>query len=211
MKYTHIVWDFNGTLLDDVEVGILAVNRMLQKRGIPTVADAQEYRRVFCFPIQEYYRAIGFDFSVEPYEVLAPEWVANYREFEHTARVYPQAEAWLSRFAQSGVKQVLLSATERSMLIEQVKALRLDGYFCRIYGLDNIHAHSKKSLAEAFRCEHPDAVPLLIGDTLHDAEAAEAMGADCVLFCGGHQSRERLARTGLPVISDFSELAQFLT
>ena len=210
MNYTHIVWDFNGTLLDDVETGIRAVNRMLEKRAIPVISDADAYRRVFCFPIREYYRALGFDFEAEPYEMLAPEWVANYRESEAYSRLQEGAVRWLKRFSHMGVEQVLLSATEYRMLCDQLHSWQIDGYFSEIYGLDNIHAHSKEGLALQFREAHPNARPLLIGDTLHDKEAANAMGADCVLFCGGHQSRARLETAGCPVFSDFEELAGFL-
>jgi phosphoglycolate phosphatase len=210
MNYTHIVWDFNGTLLDDVETGIRAVNRMLAKRNLPVISDADDYRKIFCFPIREYYRALGFDFEAEPYEVLAPEWVANYRECEPYSHLQEGAVHWLKRFAQMGIHQVLLSATEYRMLCEQLNKWQIDRYFTEVYGLDNIHAHSKACLAAQFRQAHPKARPLLIGDTLHDKEAADAMGADCILFCGGHQSRARLATAGCPVFSDFEELVTYL-
>lgn len=78
MKYTHVVWDFNGTVLDDVEAGIRAVNDLLVARGLPCIADADAYRRVFRFPIKSYYEALGFDFKKETYEALAPQWVERY-------------------------------------------------------------------------------------------------------------------------------------
>ena len=78
MKYTDIVWDFNGTIIDDVEAGILSVNKMLSDRGIQTIPNKERYQELFCFPIIEYYRNCGFDFDREPYEVLAPIWVEQY-------------------------------------------------------------------------------------------------------------------------------------
>ena len=78
MKYTDIIWDFNGTILDDVDAGIVSVNKLLSDRGLPTIESKEEYRKVFRFPIIEYYRALGFDFEREPYEVLAPLWVSEY-------------------------------------------------------------------------------------------------------------------------------------
>ena len=70
MKYEHIIWDFNGTLLDDVWTGIVSVNKLLEDRGLPKIASVEDYRRVFRFPIIEYYRSLGFDFDKEPYEVI---------------------------------------------------------------------------------------------------------------------------------------------
>ena len=63
MRYTHIIWDFNGTLFDDVEAGINSVNDMLSERGLKTLEDKEDYRKVFKFPIIEYYKDLGFDFE----------------------------------------------------------------------------------------------------------------------------------------------------
>ena len=77
-RYTHIIWDFNGTILDDVQLGIRCVNTMLSKRGLPVLPDVEAYRQVFGFPIEAYYRRLGFDFEKEDYHtVLAPEWVRS--------------------------------------------------------------------------------------------------------------------------------------
>ena len=66
MTYTHAVWDFNGTILDDVEAGILAVNRLLSERGLPTISGREDYYRVFRFPIRSYYEALALTFRSSP-------------------------------------------------------------------------------------------------------------------------------------------------
>ena len=72
------IWDFNGTILDDVEVGIRSVNHLLRERGLRTIESREAYRQIFGFPVEEYYRKLGFDFEKEPYEVIAPLWVEQY-------------------------------------------------------------------------------------------------------------------------------------
>ena len=67
-RYTHIVWDFNGTLFDDVDAGIASVNKMLCDRGISQIADREQYQKIFKFPIIDYYRDLGFDFAAESYD-----------------------------------------------------------------------------------------------------------------------------------------------
>jgi len=211
MNYTHIVWDFNGTLLNDVDAGIHAVNRMLAPRGLPILENADAYRAVFCFPIREYYAKLGFDFDKEPYEVLAPEWVANYKEAEKKcASLHEDAVALLKQCHRDGYIQILLSATEQNMLESQLEIWSIRSYFSGIYGLDNIHAHSKESAAIALRKNYSDAKILMIGDTVHDVESAKTMGADCVLCCKGHQSASTLEKTGCPVYSDFDQIARIL-
>lgn len=211
MKYTHIIWDFNGTILDDMEIGIKSVNKMLSFRGLPIIESLDQYRKVFCFPIIKYYGALGFDFDKEDYyTVLAPEWVANYTELVPTARAFDGVSDTIESISAMGLEQVLLSASEQQQLVCQLKQLGLDRYFSDIIGLDNMHAKSKEENARRWRQKNPQAQPLFIGDTEHDAEVAAAVSADCVLFAGGHQSEERLAGLGSPVIRDIRELIEYL-
>lgn len=208
--YTHCIWDFNGTILDDVEAGIRSVNQLLRERGLRELANQEEYRRVFGFPIRSYYERIGFDFSVEPYEVLAPKWVALYLENVKASDVRQGVRELMTWFRQKGISQTLLSATEQNMLSKQIHALGFFGEFDEIFGLDNIHAYSKVQQARLWRENHPQARAFLIGDTEHDYEAACAMGADCYLIVGGHQSKETLLKTGAVVLDSFEELEAYL-
>ena len=58
MKHKQIIWDFNGTLLDDVRETLDATNALLARYGKPMLADADAYRRVFGFPVIDYYEKI---------------------------------------------------------------------------------------------------------------------------------------------------------
>lgn len=211
MKYTHIVWDFNGTLLDDIKAGIDAVNDMLSRRGLPTIDSVEQYRELFCFPIINYYAKVGFDFEKEDYyTVLAPEWVTLYMENYKHSTLTDHAEQTLQALRAKGYAQTLLSATELGMLKGQLRDLGLEQYFGEVWGLDNIHAGGKAARAAAWREAHPDAKALFVGDTIHDWEVANLAGADCVLYCGGHQSRAQLKTCGCPLLNSLSELEGFL-
>lgn len=192
MNYTDIIWDFNGTILDDVDAGIKSVNKLLFDRGLDTIKDKEHYRSLFKFPIIEYYRDLGFDFETEPYEVLAPIWVAEYLKNCKKAKIREGFMSAFLTFKKMGLRQSVLSATELSMLKNQLSELGIADLFDGIYGLDNIHAHSKTALAKVWCLEHPDARALFVGDTDHDYITACAIGADCALVCGGHHSKEKL-------------------
>lgn len=192
MKYEHIIWDFNGTILDDVETGIMSVNKLLRDRGLPEIQSKDHYRRIFRFPIKEYYQSLGFDFSKEPYEVIAPLWVEQYMENVKTAKMFDDVEYALAFFREKGIKQTVLSATEESMLKMQLEDLGIIGYFDEVLGLDNIHASSKQRLATEWRNRHPKEKAVMLGDTDHDFEVARSMDVECALICRGHQSKEYL-------------------
>ena len=74
MKYKHIIWDWNGTLLNDTWLCVEGINNSLEKRSIDTITK-EVYRRVFSFPVKDYYERLGFDFKKEPFEVAGDEFV----------------------------------------------------------------------------------------------------------------------------------------
>ena len=204
-KYDYIIWDFNGTLLNDVETGIWSVNQLLSQRGLATIDSVEHYRKIFRFPIIEYYRGLGFDFNAEPYEELAPKWVELYLQRVKTATLCDGVEEALEYIKKQGIRQSVLSATEIGMLIRQLSDLGIKDYFEEILGLDNIHAGSKLSLAYNWGERHQGVSVLLVGDTDHDAETARVLGADCILVSNGHQSEEYLKTLGVPVVNDLSQ------
>ena len=77
MKYENVVWDWNGTLLDDVRVSVGAINRMLERRGIPGLT-VERYRDIFGFPVRDYYESIGFDFARDDWDGVSREFVQDY-------------------------------------------------------------------------------------------------------------------------------------
>jgi len=79
IKSHTIIWDWNGTLLDDMDICISSMNRMLSKRELPEL-NIDKYRDVFTFPVIDYYKAIGFDFRKEPWDVAAHEFIWLYLE-----------------------------------------------------------------------------------------------------------------------------------
>lgn len=204
------MWDFNGTIFDDAQAGIDAVNKMLSERGLNIIESRERYKEIFDFPIEEYYRGLGFDFDKEPYEYLAPIWVDLYNQNAEHAELCLGVKETMERVRDMGVEQSVLSACELGMLNRYLKKLGVDKYLSEVMGLDNIHARSKLALAYEWIEKNKDARVLMIGDTTHDYETARALGADCVLYAGGHQCREKLEKCSCPVINEIAEIINYL-
>ncbi len=202
LHYDYLIWDFNGTILDDVDACILSANQLLKNHGLSCIESREAYHKLFGFPIIDYYRRLGFDFDTLPYDELAVEWVAYYLENSKSSTLCPNVRKTIAAVHEMGVKQWILSATEREMLCGQVKKLGIYDYFDGILGLDNINAYSKEEVAVRWRATHPDARMLMIGDTDHDAGVARAMGIDCILVTSGHQSRETLEKFSCLLVAD---------
>jgi phosphoglycolate phosphatase len=205
--YRHVIWDWNGTLLDDVDLCVDLMNGLLRRRGLP-VMDRARYLAVFDFPVSVYYRRLGFDFSRDTFEQLSVEFIAGYDARRWEARLYPLARETLAAIQRAGVTQSVLSAYRGETLREIVAHFGLLPHFVRLTGLDNIYAHSKTELGRAWVAELgiPPGDILLVGDTLHDLEVARELGVDCVLVAGGHHPAERLRRATDHVMDDLGAL-----
>ena len=215
MKPELLIWDWNGTILDDALVCKTIANTMLSERGIPTLPDMDAYRAVFGFPIKAYYEQMGYRFGPddEPYESVADEFIIWYDRLYRTSVLRPGIVEFLDKLHGEGYRQVLLSATRYDQLIEQVAAFGDVGdRFEKKLGMTDHYAFSKAALAKAFI--EGEGIPrertLFIGDTDHDFEVSSAIGCPCVLLEGGHQSRARLQKMGVPVLRDLSELETYL-
>lgn len=212
MRPELILWDWNGTLLDDVELCVDALNRLLEKHAYPQRYDRDQYRAIFGFPIEEYYVRAGFDFSRHSFAMLAEEYMDDYIPASAACPLAEGAIEALDAFRAAGLRQVILSASPVPTLTRQAGERHVTGYFDRLLGLGDIYAKSKVELGRRFMQEEGiDPVrAVMIGDSVHDFEVAQAMETACVLQCSGHQNRQTLAATGAPVVEGLREAAQLI-
>lgn len=201
MRPSHVLWDFNGTILDDVEPCIRSINELLIKYGKKPLSSVAEYQAVFGFPIKDYYARIGFDFNEVSFEVLAVEWVELYNRYSTPLKACPNAAEALTYVRRAGVPQIILTASKTEMVYDQLDRLGLRGFFDGVIGLDNIHAAGKTDIALEWAKRVRPVRPVLIGDTEHDAKTADAIGAGCLLVSCGHMPYEKLSKLK-PVFSD---------
>lgn len=202
-----IIWDWNGTLLDDLDFCVETINILLEKRGLPLL-NPKSYKEVFSFPVKDYYRAIGFDFSKEDFDIPAREFIDLYNLKVKNCHLNPSAVAVLSQFRQTGKRQFALSAMKQTMLELTLKQQNIYDFFEGIAGLNNHYAVSKiergKQLISEFGIDTSRA--WIIGDTIHDYEVAESLGIKCILIADGHQSASRLQTTGARILNNLEEL-----
>jgi phosphoglycolate phosphatase len=206
MKYTHLFWDWNGTLANDAEAAYLSVNALLEKRGMPPITFAQYYEYVDT-PIIRFYERL-FDLDKVDYEEILRDFTAGYERFLPASGLREHADEVLRRFRQCGLQQAIISSCEQNQLTTYTGQFGIAGYFDAILGAANFHAESKIERAAQYMREQAiqsDRI-LFIGDTLHDLETAQAIGADCVLITAGHQNEERLRTGGVPVIHTLTDL-----
>jgi phosphoglycolate phosphatase-like HAD superfamily hydrolase len=195
----HLVWDWNGTLLDDLDLVVTATNASLATFDGPVIT-ADDHRRDFRRPLPEYYSfVLGRTLDADEYLRLDRAFHTAYRAGLPSCGLAPDAldaiRAWRGT-------QSLLSMWFHDELLAEVTRRGLVSLLGRIDGLRSAVGGDRKAgyLAEhlaALGVEGADCV--LIGDSVDDAHAAEAVGAGCVLYGGGITDPDKLAATGRPV------------
>lgn len=187
-----VIWDWNGTLLNDVDVCIDSMNTMLKIRNMPLLTE-DFYKNIFDFPIINYYEKLGFNFKTESFEDLSIQYISKYSELSKDCRLHNDALDTLQFFKNSNFNQVVISAMEIASLKKQIKERNIYDYFIDIIGLDNIHAKSKIEIAKNFISSNDfdNNNTFLIGDTFHDYQVAEAINCKCYLVTKGHQNLDR--------------------
>ena len=207
----HIIWDWNGTLLDDTLACVNAINTLLSRRGLAGI-DMVRYREVFGFPVADFYRRISFPLEREDWDSLAREFHSLFLA-EPSVRLHDDARETLERLRRRGLAQSVLSASEQGILDRLIEGFGIRAYFAEVFGVDNCHGVSKMALGVALlrKIGLPPGQVLLVGDTLHDAEVARVLGVRCVLVAQGHQSAARLAQAGVPVYGSLRECFAMLS
>jgi phosphoglycolate phosphatase len=193
MNYSTIIWDWNGTLLNDIKLCVDIVSEMVKNhRGEPL--GEEEYKAVFGFPISDYYKRIGIDFEKESFEELTRKFIGNYNSNVRNCNLHENVTNTLNHFQSKNVNQFILTAAHKKDVEELLLHYSINEYFTGIEGLDNYKAESKVQRGKALINQHriKKESTVLIGDTIHDYEVAQKIGVDCILISNGHQSRERL-------------------
>lgn len=208
-NYKHIIWDWNGTLFNDVEVCVSIVNSLLAKRNLPLLSH-EKYKEIFTFPVKDYYLTAGFDFEKESFEIIGKEWIDEYERRKHECGLSNSALPLLEKISSMKIDQSILSAYSQHTLVEVIESCGLKKYFSHLVGLDNIYASSKVKLGTELmkKLGLNDGEALLIGDTTHDFDVATEIGADCILVASGHQNHKNLERCGVPVFDSIKELLE---
>jgi phosphoglycolate phosphatase len=195
-----IIWDWNGTLLNDVSICIDIMNEILGRRGLDKLT-RKKYQQIFRFPVIEYYRQLGFDFKRDSFEDLSVEFIDAYNRKLKDAKLFKHSMDVLGEFKSRNYSQVIISAMKQSNLEDSLRDKKVRDFFDYVIGLDDHYAESKIDFAVDFisRNNIYAGKAILIGDTTHDYEVARALGCKCLLVANGHQSYDRLAVTGVPI------------
>lgn len=203
---SHVIWDWNGTLLDDLDLCVEIGSDVLEQFGYARVT-REAYLAQFRFPVVEYYKSIGVDLERTSFEEMTHHFMTTYQTRVMHSHLFEGTQAMLAELVANGSKCSVLSATHEPDLKVQLQQHGLTAFFTHVCGLGDRHARSKvergRQLLAAMGCDPVEVV--MFGDTDHDAEVAAALGIDVILLTGGHQSYERLSASKHRVFDRLSD------
>jgi phosphoglycolate phosphatase-like HAD superfamily hydrolase len=195
----HLVWDWNGTLLDDLKLVVDATNVCLATVGGPVIT-AEDHRRDFRRPILDYYaHVLARPVDEVEFQLLDDAFHDAYRDRIDEVQLAPDALAAMGKWPGT---QSLLSMFFHDELLVEVERHGLSARLVRVDGLPGtVGGHRKATFLERHlkALELDPANVVLIGDSVDDGDAARAVGASAVLYAGGFTDSGLLEATGLPV------------
>lgn len=207
----YVIFDFNGTILDDVELCLVLLNEFLIDQNKPIVS-IDKYKEIFNFPIRDYYIAAGLDLELQSFEELANIYNEKYMNRSKNCLLYEEVLDVFEALKNKGIHMIVLSATEQNNLAHQLKYYKIYDYFKAILGSNNYKGEGKVQRGLDYINKHNIEKKdiILIGDSIHDHEVAEALGCDCILYSKGHMSRRRLEATARDVVDSLWDIVNYI-
>ncbi len=210
MSYKYIFWDFNGTIMDDVNTALGCVNDLLTRKKLPHIT-LEDYYKYVDTPIIKFYYHILPPEEID-FEEISRCFHEDYRKRAQNTHLAPGIYSLLEKLKNAGVKQYIITANNARETIRYIEDLKITEFFEEISAADNFNAASKtdraKELFGKLKTRRQDV--LFIGDTLHDREVADELGIDCVLVSYGHQGRALLEKHGAFVADSAKELEEII-
>ena len=211
MKIKLVLWDWNGTLVDDSSLCVDILNELLDEYGKKNIS-LKFYRANFSFPVVNFYRKISLPYSGNEFEEISKKFISRYRERWVKCPLQPNTLDILDHVKSLNIEQAILSAGNQYDVEKFVKYYGLNSYFERILGTDNIKAEGKVELAMRFFL-NPDyraEEMLIIGDTLHDLDIGNKIGCETILSSMGHNSESLLTEFHDFLVNDLREISKYL-
>ena len=203
----HIIFDWNGTLVNDAWIFVDILNALLIPRGLHPIT-LKEYQNSFCFPIKSFYEKLGVDVSEKAFQKIEKDFVREYNQRMYQPQLFDDTINTIIQLIQSDISLSILSASNQEVLTQLVEYYSLTQYFDYIIGVDNYGANGKIECGRALikQLNQPRNQIILIGDTDYDYEVASQLNINCILKTNGHQSINKLKIKTNNIIKSLKDL-----
>ena len=201
----HVVWDWNGTLLDDLDIVVRSVNASLASMGASPI-DADSYRDHYTRPVHLFYeRLLGRDLRPAEWSHIDDVFHRAYRDSVAEAALTFDTRQALEKVAAAGGTQSLLSMWWHAELRAATKRLDVERFMVRVDGNRGEAGETKLRHLASHLAAMGRVRAVAVGDSLDDGWAARQVGIPCVLYDGGSHHRGELEALGVPVAATLTD------
>ena len=188
-SYSCVYWDWNGTLLDDVDICVEITNDFLTSRNAPSITK-DFYLKNFTIPVMDYYKSLNIEKYGITFEEMTHHFVAGYENSRPKQILYKGVVETVKELYEFGVKQVILSAAHKNELEYQLAKNNLEEYIFEVSGATDYSAGCK--LERGLKLFRKHGSGIMVGDTGHDIEIGKKMGLETVWVSDGHQCKTKI-------------------
>ena len=188
-EYENWIFDWSGTLVDDLAMVLDATNHVLRHYGKDEIS-REEFKQRFRLPYAGFYDEILPGVPLDELEDHFRVGFARSAESGVVSPLLPYAKEFLKVLAGRGKRMFILSSMDAEAFVDHAKELEVDHYFEAVYAgvLDKraqIHQLLKNHALEAENT-------VFLGDMCHDVETARHGSVSSIALLTGYQSEEQL-------------------
>lgn len=201
-NYDVVVWDWNGTLVNDLTHTHSVIASILAEEGLNPIT-VDQYKQHFGFPIANYYASIGLPYTGEEFDRVAQKFIQGYQNVLKEIALFEDTLELLETVKNLNVSQYVLSAANIDHLRDQLNLFSISHYFKDISGANDVYAHGKIGQAKIMKDYFKSAgykKGVYVGDTDHDFEVSQVLGFDFCFSAQGHQHIEKLQGTPISYV-----------
>jgi phosphoglycolate phosphatase-like HAD superfamily hydrolase/ADP-ribose pyrophosphatase YjhB (NUDIX family) len=205
MAIKNIIFDWSGTLVDDLPAVLAATNFVFEQSGVEALT-LEKFRAEFCLPFKHFYDRFV---PHVPLAQLERSFHQHFRGVQEAVTALPHAREFLLFCRERGVRTFVLSTVHQDYFVPQAAATGFDKFIDRAYtGIWD------KRLKIVELLDENKLIPsetMFIGDMQHDVETAKHGGVhSCAVLTGYNRLDQLRASEPDVIVEHLGELRQIL-
>jgi phosphoglycolate phosphatase len=189
MRYSFVLWDFDGTLADTFAFMVSAYNVLAARRGLRRIDDPEAVRGLS--PLA-FVRTLGIPLMSGP-SLLAGVLSVVRRDMPNVQLFAGLSEA-LDALGKAGCRMSILSSNSRDNILACLRANGVAGHFESVVGYRRIFGKGEGIRRFLKGRIAPGERAVYVGDEVRDIMAARKAGVDVAVVTWGYNTRQLLAQ-----------------
>lgn len=207
-QYENWIFDWSGTLVDDLAMVLDATNHVLSHYGKESI-DREYFKQEFRLPYAGFYEEILPGVPLDELEDHFRVGFANSADSGVNSPLLPFALEFLQCLHGRNKRMFILSSMDASAFTEHAKDLGVNHYFEAAYAGVLDKREQIHSILDQHKLDRESTV--FLGDMCHDIETARHGEVSSIALLTGYQSKEQLSKVNPDLlVENLSEIQTML-